>query len=191
MSIFSKRFLIIIIIIFLVIVLSIVNYKLNISQKKENIDISNNEINIVEENIVISNEINEVKDEEKEYNWYVEIKSIDLKAPILETTQMDILEEHVGHFVETSLTIGNIGLAGHNKGYKKNYFENLENVKKGDIITYKYNDFINDYIVNEIEIIKNTNWDYLENTKENKITLITCIENKPEYRLCVQASEKN
>ena len=41
-----------------------------------------------------------------------------------------------------------------------------------------------------IEIIKSTNWSYLENTAENKITLITCIENKPDERLCVQAIEK-
>ena len=28
-----------------------------------------------------------------------------------------------------------------------------------------------------------------KDTKENKLTLITCIENMPEYRLCVQAVE--
>ena len=26
-------------------------------------------------------------------------------------------------------------------------------------------------------------------TKENRITLITCVENMPEYRLCIQAEE--
>ena len=104
---------------------------------------------------------------------------------------MNILEDYVGHFSETSLTVGNIGLAGHNKGYKNNYFENLNKAKKGDEITYKYNDYINKYIIDKIEIIKNTNWDNLENTKENKITLITCLEDKPEHRLCVQATEKN
>ena len=39
-------------------------------------------------------------------------------------------------------------------------------------------------------IIKDTNWNYLKNTEKNKITLITCIENEPEYRRCIQAIEK-
>ena len=29
----------------------------------------------------------------------------------------------------------------------------------------------------------------IEETKENRITLITCVENMPEYRLCIQAEE--
>ena len=71
------------------------------------------------------------------------------------------------------------------------YYFRVNKAKKGDEITYKYNDYINKYIIDKIEIIKNTNWDNLENTKENKITLITCLEDKPEHRLCVQATEKN
>ena len=38
---------------------------------------------------------------------------------------MEVLNEFVGHFEETSKTIGNIGLAGHNRGYKNNYFEEI------------------------------------------------------------------
>lgn len=103
---------------------------------------------------------------------------------------MDILNTYVGHFEETSLTKGNVGLAGHNRGYEKNYFENLKKLKRGDEIKYKYNDFEKKYVVDKIETIKNTDWSYLENTKENKITLITCVENQPDYRRCVQAIEK-
>ena len=33
-------------------------------------------------------------------------------------------------------------------------------------------------------------FDELEETEENTITLITCIENEPEYRRCVRAIEK-
>ena len=32
---------------------------------------------------------------------------------------------------------------------------------------------------------------FLEKTEENTITLITCVENEPEYRRCVQAIEEN
>lgn len=147
--------------------------------------------NIIDENESIGAE-NEGNEEitTQNLNWYIEIPSIYLKAPIEESTNMEILNEYVGHFEDTSKTTGNIGLAGHNRGYKNNYFENLNKVQKGEEIKYKYNDFEEVYIVQSIEIIKSTNWSYLENTAENKITLITCVENKPDERLCVQAIEK-
>ena len=38
-------------------------------------------------------------------------------------------------------------------------------------------------------IIENTDWTYLEDTEENTITLITCVENEPKYRRCIQGEE--
>jgi len=148
----------------------------------------------LEENIVSENIDSNNKDEEKLEDdigdWYLEISSINLKAPINETTEMDVLNKFIGHFEDTALKDGNVGLAAHNRGYENNYFENLKNVKKGQEIKYKYFDFEKTYIIDKIEIIKDTNWSYLESTKDNKITLITCVENKPSNRLCVQATEK-
>lgn len=148
----------------------------------------------LEENIVSENIDSNNKDEEKLEDdigdWYLEISSINLKAPINETTDMDVLNKFIGHFEDTALKDGNVGLAAHNRGYENNYFENLKNVKKGQEIKYKYFDFEKTYIIDKIEIIKDTNWSYLESTKDNKITLITCVENKPSNRLCVQATEK-
>ena len=132
---------------------------------------------------IIQEEIEEIQ------NWYIEIPSINLKAPIEETTQMEVLNKSIGHFEDTPKENGNIGLAAHNRGYEKNYFENLKNVKKGEEIIYKYSDFEKIYIVDTIEKIRATNWNYLENTKDNKITLITCVENEPDIRLCVQGTE--
>lgn len=120
-------------------------------------------------------------------NWYIEIPSINLIAPIAEGTDVDTLNTKVGHFEETSIENGNIGLAAHNRGYEFNYFKNLKNVKKDDRIIYTHENYKNEYIIEKIEIIENTDWSYLEKDLENKITLITCIENEPQYRRCVQA----
>ena len=153
--------------------------------------------NTIQDNIIQSENNNKDDNENnedigsQEFNWYIEIPAIYLKAPVNESTHMDVLSNYVGHFEETTKTIGNIGLAGHNRGYKNNYFENLNKLKRGDEIKYKYNDFEKSYIVENIEIINSTNWNYLENTTENKLTLITCLENKPDERLCVQAIEKD
>lgn len=122
-------------------------------------------------------------------NWYIEIPSINLKAPIAEGTDIDILNTKVGHFNETDKTVGNVGLAAHNRGYKYNYFEKLKKLKINDEIIYKYENFEKKYLITKIEIIKNTDWSYLEKTEKNKITLITCVENEPQYRRCVQAEE--
>ena len=42
------------------------------------------------------------------------------------------------------------------------------------------------YSSENIKIINDTNVEVVENTKENKITLITCVENEPEKRRCIQ-----
>ena len=119
--------------------------------------------------------------------WQLEIEEIKLKADIAEGTSKEILEDKIGHFTETQTENGNIGLAAHNRGYKVNYFENLKKLKQGDKIKYIHNQYQQTYIVEENIIIKDTDWEKLENTEEDKLTLITCVENEPEYRRCVQA----
>ena len=100
------------------------------------------------------------------------------------------MDKFVGHFEETTKTSGNVGLAAHNRGYPVNYFADIKKLKEGDEIIYKYFEFEKTYLVTENKIIEDIDWEPLENTKENKITLITCVENEPEYRRCIQAIEK-
>ncbi len=119
------------------------------------------------------------------------IPVINLEAEIKEGTTSKIINNYVGHFENTSLDKGNIGLAAHNRGQTvKAYFQNIKKLKKGDEIIYKTSNFERKYIVEKVIIIKETNWKYLENTTDNRITLITCVENEPQYRLCVQGIEK-
>lgn len=126
----------------------------------------------------------------KEINWKITIPKISLEAEISEGTSKTIMNKYVGHFEETSKNNGNIGLAAHNRGYDVNYFSQIKLLKNGDEIIYKCYDFEKKYTVIENKIIKDTDWSYLEKTKENKITLITCVENEPEYRRCIQGIEK-
>lgn len=141
-----------------------------------------------ESNIQKQNEIQSIN---KSVDWEIEIPKINLKAKIAEGTTKEIMDVFVGHFEETAKDIGNIGLAAHNRGYKVNYFQDLKKLKEGDEILYKCNGKQRKYFVKTLKIIKDTDWTLLENTEENKITLITCVENEPEYRRCVQAVEVN
>lgn len=184
-------------IIFIITNLFISNYS-NFSQKStlragfevEDITKNNNskmsEENItepIEENV----ELNQKTIEESE--WALKIQKINLEAKINEGTTKEVMDEYIGHFEETPKEVGNIGLAAHNRGYKNNYFENLKKLQIGDEITYIYKGKEKNYKVSKISIIKDTDWSMLENTEENELTLITCVENEPEYRRCVKAEE--
>ena len=146
--------------------------------------------NYLEENMIENaNATMEEKTEEEEA-WYIQIDKIGLKAPIQEGTTQQIMEDFVGHFEESSKDFGNVCLAAHNRGYKNNYFSRIKELQEGDEIRYKYKNIEKTYIVTKHEIIENTDWSNLERTEENKITLITCVENEPEYRRCIQGIEK-
>lgn len=119
--------------------------------------------------------------------WQIEIPKINLVAPIAEGTSANIMNEYVGHFEETPKNKGNIGLAAHKRGYKINYFQNLKLLQKGDLIIYTYNGEISKYSVNELGIIKDIDWSKLESSSQDKLTLITCLEDEPEYRRYIQA----
>ena len=140
----------------------------------------------VNEDLTKENSNEELK---KTVNWQIEIPKINLKATIAEGTTKGIMDEFVGHFEETAKDKGNVGLAAHNRGYKVNYFHDLKKLEEGDEIIYIYGTVKRRYLVKVHEIIKDTDWSLLENTEENKITLITCVENEPEYRRCIQAVE--
>lgn len=149
-----------------------------IPSKVENVNLENN---IVEK--VVSNQVDNTNE------WSLEIPIISLKANISEGTTKEVMDTYIGHFEESPRDSGNVCLAAHNRGYENNYFANLKKLKKGDEIIYRYKNVEKRYIVQKHEIIKDTDWTNLENTEENMLTLITCVENEPEFRRCVQAEE--
>lgn len=151
-----------------------------------------------DETIVVGDN-EEIKDleplEQKEINYDDSIGILTIpdilldNAPIKESVELSTLSEAIGHFTNTSLYSGNVGLASHNGGGKGDYFRNLNKIKKGSEIYYQTDFGVRRYIVNTIEIIDETDWSYLQETTENKITLITCVKGQKEKRLCVQAVE--
>lgn len=135
----------------------------------------------------VNEEINSIP---KAKHWYLEIPSIQLEAKIEEGTSQEIMNQFIGHFEESKKWVGNVCLAAHNRGYDKNYFAEIKKLKEGDEILYYYEEDKRKYRVEKNFIIQDTDLSYIENTQENKITLITCVENEPNYRRCVQAIEK-
>ncbi len=64
------------------------------------------------------------------------------------------------------------------------------NYNCGDSINYLSCLGKKEYIVSDIQVISETDWTMLEDTNDNRITIITCVKGRPEVRLCVQAMEK-
>ena len=185
----SNKFLLIIVVLILLIVflsLFFVNSKLKSANKIYEID-------------------SNIKNKEKSYqaidvsfgmnteslNSYLSIPSISLyNIKIKEGIDENTLNEYIGHFPNTSNWNGNIGLAAHNRGYQHNYFSNIKYLENGDEIIYKVNKNIKKYKVEKKVKIDSYDWSYLQDTNDNRITLITCVENKDDKRLVVQGIEE-
>lgn len=136
-------------------------------------------------------ELMTITEEDKNIIGYISIEKIGLeKAPIADGTENKIINKYVGHFKETAYLDGNVCLCSHNRGSKAAYFGELKKLTNGDEIIYITKYETKKYEVQEIKIIEETDFSILEQTEENKITLITCVENQKNLRLCVVGVEK-
>ncbi len=151
------------------------NLQVNNIKEKNNTQMSKSQRNTIKEN--------------QKIKWRIQIPKINLDVHIMEGTSSNILLKAVGHFETTEKWIGNVGLAAHNRGYNCNFFEKIKYLKIGDEIIYTTTNGKKVYKVQTNKVIKDTDWSYLGATKDNRITLITCEENREEYRRCIQALE--
>lgn len=119
----------------------------------------------------------------------VSIARVGLYAKVYEGATTGSMAKGAGHYTGSGCWTGNIGLFGHNRGSGVDYFAELKNVKVGDIVTYKTNQGTKTYEVKVVSNISSTDYSYLNEMGDNRITLITCIKNQPSLRLCVQAVE--
>lgn len=172
----------------------ILNYFDRITQKeyKQLIKIASQTI-AINENNEQNKKVDSVQEAEENKNNVIgilEIEKINLVAPVHEGTTSEILKYSIGHFIESDEWNGNIALASHNRGSYAKYFKDIDTLTNGDKIIYKTVYGERKYQVYEKEKIQETNWtQIMENKNENTITLITCITNEREYRLCVKAVE--
>lgn len=116
------------------------------------------------------------------------IPKLDLSVKVFEGETLSNMKRGVGHFEFTSAWDGNVGIAGHNRG-SSDYLNGIWNLKNGDeiIFTTKYGR--RTYEVYSKEKISDTDYSKLGWSNENMITLITCVENVPNKRWVIQASE--
>lgn len=139
----------------------------------------------------VEQEVTEDDGFEEDLIGSLKIEKINLNGTVKEGSTNEILRDYIGHIEETAKYDGNVGLAAHNRGNKYSYFARINELEPGDEIVYttKYGE--RKYIVDTKKEILETDWSNLEGTSDNRLTLITCIKNKVNQRLCVQAIQEN
>jgi len=115
------------------------------------------------------------------------IPSIGLNKYVYEGTSQASMRKGIAHFDCTSGWLGNIGLAGHNRGSSAS-FKHLKDVKLGDAVTYTTAYGSLTYVVSNITTVATTDTSGLQQDGGNRITMYTCKANQPDVKLCVTAS---
>lgn len=111
-------------------------------------------------------------------NTVVEIPELHIKAPVLEGVEQSVLAEAAGHFPGTgSIGSGNYCIAAHSSILYKEYFNNLKNARDGmEITLYRPKGNRAVYRITEMEIIDPHEVSVLDDTGDDRVTLITCTD---------------
>ena len=116
----------------------------------------------------------------------LKIPAIDVSVKVYDGTTTANMKKGATHFAETSYWDGNVAMAAHNRS---SYFGKIYKLKSGDKITYSTNIGTRKYEVVSVYKIDDDDTSCLNDSTENRLTLVTCVENQSAYRWCVIAKE--
>ena len=102
--------------------------------------------------------------------------------------EIEAMRTGVAHLRETSAWVGNVGIAGHDSG-QGDFFRNLNQLEVGDEIRFTTALGTKTYSVVSSMVVHESNWELLQRTADNRITLVTCVQFDGSRRLLVQAVE--
>ena len=117
----------------------------------------------------------------------VSVPRAGIRCRVFEGTGAASMRKGAGHCPATGLWEGNIGLFGHNRG---GFFGRLRYVREGDTVVYETAAGTRTYEVVSVRRIAASDFSCLNGTGDDRITLVTCVEDQPALRLCVQAAAR-
>ena len=120
-------------------------------------------------------------------NVVVEIADINIKAPVLEGTDNEILSRAAGHFIGTGeVGSGNYCIAGHSSTIYKEYFNHLKNIELGmQISLYDKEKKCYTYTVTENFIVEPNEVWVLNDFGDDRITIVTCTDDGTQRQIVV------
>ena len=116
----------------------------------------------------------------------LKIPDLDLTVKVYQGTDSTTLAKGAGHFESTSFFTGNTVIAAHNRGVT-NHFGKIHTLDLGDTIKLTTKLGTKTYEVYSVSKISSDDFSVLDDSRDDIITLITCVKNEPDYRWCVQA----
>lgn len=116
------------------------------------------------------------------------IPKLGIRYSAYDGTDANAMRKGVGHFPESSAWDGNICFCGHNRGSSHN-IGSIKDLAVGDVIQYETIYGTRTYAVSYVGVIERTDWSLLSAASDNRVTIITCLADQPEKRVCVQGVE--
>lgn len=180
----------IIIAIIIVIIVYIIIFLLLYSRSNNSIKLQIFDSNIVENGSVLLKE-EKKKIYSEEIVGYLTINNIGMEEYSVKSgVDKETLKDSIGHFSNTSIFDGNVCLAAHNYSIENsNLFRDINKLSIGDSIIYETKFEKREYKIYKIYQVQSTDFSILENTKDNILTLVTCIDSNKDIRLCIKALE--
>ena len=120
------------------------------------------------------------------YLGTLNIPAIGVNTKIYQGTGDASLAKGAGHFEDTSIWSGNVGIAAHNRGVNT-IFGKIHTLESGDKVTLTTKLGTKIYSVASVEKISYTDNSMLASTSKDCITLFTCVRNESAYRWAVRA----
>ncbi|MCL2775676.1 MAG: class D sortase [Oscillospiraceae bacterium] len=114
------------------------------------------------------------------------IPKLNVTGKVYEDESLESLSKGIGHFKSTSCWDGNVGFASHNRGISI-AFGQIHTLTTDDKIIYTTEMGTRTYEVYSVSQIQETDMSKLQRTSDNIVTLITCVNDIPLLRWCVQA----
>ncbi len=123
-----------------------------------------------------------------------EIPDLDIKAPVMDGTEHEILSKAAGHFPDTgAVGSGNYCIAGHNSTIYAEIFNEMKHIKIGMEMHLIDNDEQRTqytYIVTENFIAEPSETWILEDFGDDRITIVTCTDDGKQRQIVVGILKK-
>ena len=124
-----------------------------------------------------------------------EIPDLNIKAPVMDGTEHEILSKAAGHFPDTgAVGSGNYCIAGHNSTIYAEIFNDMKHIEIGMEMLLIDNDERRTkytYIVTENFIVEPSDMWVLDDFHDDRITIVTCTDDGTQRQIVVGLLQKN
>ncbi len=121
----------------------------------------------------------------------LEIPALDIKAPVMDGTEHEVLSKAAGHFPDTgALGKGNYCIAGHSSTIYAEIFNEMKHIKIGmEMHLYDNDENRTKYtytVTKDFIVEPNETW-VLEEFGDNRLTIVTCTDDGTQRQIVVGA----